>query len=187
VIVQFGGQTPLKLASHALQEAGIPILGTPSRAIDLAEDRDRFLPCSTSLGIRQAASRVRRRVPSSDQGERNRLPGRAAPVLRARRPRDGDRHAMTTTCASSQPRRFGIRRCLRCFIDRYLSDATEVDVDAICDGENVHVAGIMEHIEEAGIHSGDSACALPPIHAVPETFRNWPSKPSRLHALKVVA
>ncbi|MGE4219139.1 MAG: carbamoyl-phosphate synthase large subunit [Alphaproteobacteria bacterium] len=161
VIVQFGGQTPLKLA-RALEAAGIPILGTSPDAIDLAEDRERFQKLVTALNLKQPPNGI---ATSADQAEEIArrigypvlirpsyvLGGRAMEIVHDR---DALRHYMATAVAVS-----GAHPVL---IDGYLRDAIEVDVDALADGTDVHVAGIMEHIEEAGIHSGDSACSLPP-------------------------
>ena len=182
VIVQFGGQTPLKLAD-ALQQAGIPILGTSVDSIDLAEDRDRFKRLLDKLGLKQpkngiAYSVEQSRLVASELG----LPlvvrpsyvlgGRAMAIIhdepalndyllgvlpslvpsdiKARYP--NDKTGQINTVLGKNPLLF----------DRYLADAIEVDVDCLSDGKEAHVAGIMEHIEEAGIHSGDSACSLPP-------------------------
>ena len=190
VIVQFGGQTPLKLA-HGLQEAGIPILGTSVDSIDLAEDRDRFKRLLDKLGLKQpkngiAYSVEQARIISSELG----LPlvvrpsyvlgGRAMAIIRdeasfedyllgtlpslipsevkARYP--NDKTGQINTVLGKNPLLF----------DRYLADAIEVDVDCLCDGKTVFIAGIMEHIEEAGIHSGDSACSLPPRSLGPQTL-----------------
>jgi carbamoyl-phosphate synthase large subunit len=166
VIVQFGGQTPLKLA-NPLHQQNIPILGTSPASIDLAEDREQFAALLDKLGIQQAPSRTARSVDEA-QVKANEigypvmlrpsfvLGGRAMEI--ARNDEDLRKFAAEALQVSGDA---------SLFIDRYLSDATEVDVDAICDGENVHVAGIMEHIEEAGVHSGDSACALPPFTLSP--------------------
>ena len=188
VIVQFGGQTPLKLA-RALEAAGVPILGTSPDAIDLAEDRDRFKRLLDKLGMKQprngiAYSVEQSRLVANELG----LPfvvrpsyvlgGRAMAIIRddtqfadyllgtlpslipsdvkARYP--NDKTGQINTVLGRNPLLF----------DRYLSDAVEVDVDAVCDGKDVFIAGIMEHIEEAGIHSGDSACSLPPRSLSPE-------------------
>ncbi|MEO3432792.1 carbamoyl-phosphate synthase large subunit [Inquilinus sp. CAU 1745] len=161
VIVQLGGQTPLKLAQD-LEEAGIPILGTARDAIDLAEDRERFKGLINLLGLRQPASGIARSAGEAEAiAEEIGYPvlmrpsyvlgGRAMEIVH-----DADmlRRYITTAVKVS-----GKNPVL---IDSYLQDATEVDVDAVSDGHEVYVAGIMEHIEEAGIHSGDSACALPP-------------------------
>jgi carbamoyl-phosphate synthase large subunit len=168
VIVQFGGQTPLKLA-HALTVADIPILGTSSDAIDLAEDRERFArllerlklkqpPSGTAFSLEEAeaaAARIGYPVllrPSYVLG------GRAMKIVHDA----GELRGFMTEAA----RVSGKNPVL---IDRYLQDAIEVDVDALADGRDVHVAGVMEHIEEAGIHSGDSACSLPPYSLPPAT------------------
>ena len=161
VIVQFGGQTPLKLA-HDLEAAGIPILGTPKDAIDLAEDRERFKDLLNRLGLRQPANGIARSVEAAEAIAAEIgypvlirpsyvLGGRAMEIVHDR---DSLHRYMATAVKVS-----GKTPVL---IDSYLQGAIEVDVDAVCDGETVYVAGIMEHIEEAGIHSGDSACALPP-------------------------
>ncbi|MGX1785846.1 carbamoyl-phosphate synthase large subunit [Bosea sp. NPDC055332] len=188
VIVQFGGQTPLKLA-HALEQAGIPILGTTPDAIDLAEDRDRFKRLLDKLHLKQpkngiAYSVEQSRLIAAELG----LPfvvrpsyvlgGRAMAIIRdevmfedyllgtlpslipsevkAKYP--NDKTGQINTVLGKNPLLF----------DRYLSDAIEVDVDCLCDGKEAFIAGIMEHIEEAGIHSGDSACSLPPRSLSPE-------------------
>ena len=161
VIVQFGGQTPLKLA-NALEAEGIPILGTTPDAIDLAEDRERFQQLVQDLGLKQPHNAIA----STDDEARTKateigfplvirpsyvLGGRAMEIVR-----DGaqlDRYIAEAVVVSGDS---------PVLLDSYLSGAIEVDVDALCDGEAVHVAGIMEHIEEAGVHSGDSACSLPP-------------------------
>src|SRR5665811_636619 len=182
VIVQFGGQTPLKLA-HALEAADVPILGTSPDAIDLAEDRDRFKRVLDKLRLKQpkngiAYSVEQARLVAADLG----LPlvvrpsyvlgGRAMQIIReetqlgdyllgtlpelvpgdvkARYP--NDKTGQINTVLGTNPLLF----------DRYLSDAIEIDVDCLCDGKDTFIVGIMEHIEEAGIHSGDSACSLPP-------------------------
>ena len=161
VIVQFGGQTPLKLA-NALHDAGIPILGTTPDAIDLAEDRERFQQLLHRIGLRQPENGIAR-SPEQAHAVAARigyplvirpsyvLGGRAMEIVRD--------EAQLTRYISEAVHVSGDTPVL---LDSYLSNAVEVDVDAICDGEAVHVAGIMEHIEEAGVHSGDSACALPP-------------------------
>jgi carbamoyl-phosphate synthase large subunit len=190
VIVQFGGQTPLKLAK-ALEDADVPILGTSPDAIDLAEDRDRFKRLLDKLGLKQpkngiAYSVEQSRLIAADLG----LPfvvrpsyvlgGRAMAIIRdeqqfeeyllgtlpslipsdvkARYP--NDKTGQINTVLGKNPLLF----------DRYLSDAIEVDVDCLADGRDAFIAGIMEHIEEAGIHSGDSACSLPPRSLSPETL-----------------
>jgi carbamoyl-phosphate synthase large subunit len=161
VVVQFGGQTPLKLA-QALDDAKIPILGTPYDAIDLAEDRERFTALLNTLGLRQTENATARNIDEArTRAEALGYPlmlrpsfvlgGRAMEVIR--NPDDLERYvAEAITVSGDAP----------LLLDRYLRDAVEVDVDAICDGVDVYVAGVMEHIEEAGVHSGDSACSLPP-------------------------
>ncbi|WP_321490986.1 carbamoyl-phosphate synthase large subunit [uncultured Hyphomonas sp.] len=166
VIVQFGGQTPLKLA-NPLHQQNIPILGTSPASIDLAEDREQFAALLDKLGIQQAPSRTARSVDEA-QVKANEI---GYPVMLRPSFVLGGR-AMEIARDDEDLRKFAAEALqvsgdASLFIDRYLSDATEVDVDAICDGENVHVAGIMEHIEEAGVHSGDSACALPPFTLSP--------------------
>jgi carbamoyl-phosphate synthase large subunit len=182
VIVQFGGQTPLKLA-HVIEQAGAPILGTSVDSIDLAEDRDRFKRLLDKLGLKQPKNGIAYSVEQSrlvaadlglplvvrpsyvlggramaiirDQGEFDDyllgvLPSLVPADVKARYP--NDKTGQINTVLGKNPLLF----------DRYLSDAIEIDVDALSDGRDVVVAGIMEHIEEAGIHSGDSACSLPP-------------------------
>ena len=160
-IVQFGGQTPLKLA-HALEQANIPILGTSPDSIDLAEDRERFQQLLMSLGLRQPPNGTARTLDEARKvAEEIGYPVVIRPsfVLGGRAMRivyDGEaleKYMREAVLVSGDD---------PVLIDRYLSDAIEVDVDALADGTDVYVAGIMEHIEEAGIHSGDSACALPP-------------------------
>ncbi|MDE0404253.1 MAG: carbamoyl-phosphate synthase large subunit [Nitrospira sp.] len=166
VVVQFGGQTPLKLALP-LARAGIPILGTSPDAIDRAEDRERFSDLITTLGLRQPRNGVAR---SSEEAcamaSRIGYPviirpsyvlgGRAMQIVYDEQ---SLRSYVENTVVSTDQ--------YPLLIDQYLTDAIEVDVDAISDGVDVVVAGVMEHVEEAGIHSGDSACSLPP-HSLPE-------------------
>ncbi|MBO9498458.1 MAG: carbamoyl-phosphate synthase large subunit [Novosphingobium sp.] len=161
VIVQFGGQTPLKLA-QALEDAGIPILGTSPDAIDLAEDRERFAKLVNQLKLLQPANGIAR---SRDEAVAvaNRigypvlirpsyvLGGRAMEIVDSEAQLD-DYIATAVNVSGDSP----------VLIDQYLRDAIECDVDALCDGEQVVIAGVMQHIEEAGVHSGDSACTLPP-------------------------
>ena len=163
VIVQFGGQTPLKLA-QTLEDAGIPILGTSPDAIDLAEDRERFAALVNKLGLKQPANGIAR---SRDEAVAvaNRigypvlmrpsyvLGGRAMEIVDSEAQLDDYINTAVTVSGDSPV-----------LIDQYLRDAIECDVDALCDGEQVVVAGVMQHIEEAGIHSGDSACTLPPYN-----------------------
>jgi carbamoyl-phosphate synthase large subunit len=161
VIVQFGGQTPLNLA-QALQDAGIPILGTSPDAIDLAEDRERFAALVTRLGLRQPANGLARsREEAIVAAERIGYPvlmrpsyvlgGRAMEIVDGR-PQLEEYIQTAVQVSGESP----------VLIDQYLRDAIEVDVDAICDGNDVTVAGVLQHIEEAGVHSGDSACSIPP-------------------------
>ncbi len=166
VIVQFGGQTPLKLA-NALEAEGIPILGTTPDAIDLAEDRERFQDLVNRLGLKQPKNGIAH----SDAEALSIAADIGFPlVIRPSYVLGGRAMEIVRDMA-------GLERYIReavvvsgdspVLLDSYLSGATEVDVDALCDGENVHVAGIMQHIEEAGVHSGDSACSLPP-HTLPK-------------------
>jgi len=161
VIVQLGGQTPLKLAAE-LQAAGVPILGTSPDSIDLAEDRERFAKLVQRLNLKQPANGIARsRDEAIRVAERIGYPvllrpsyvlgGRGMEVVDG--PQQLDHYIATAVAVSgSSP----------VLIDRYLRDAIEVDVDAISDGEEVVVCGVLQHIEEAGVHSGDSACAIPP-------------------------
>ena len=170
VIVQFGGQTPLKLAS-ALESAGIPILGTQPDAIDLAEDRNRFKALIEKLDLLQPDSGIA----NSPQAARAIADGIGYPIVI--RPsyvlggrgmeivHDGgeiDRYVARLSATLDRPSELIVSEKRPLLIDRFLTDAIEVDVDCLCDGRDTFIAGIMEHIEEAGIHSGDSACSLPP-------------------------
>jgi carbamoyl-phosphate synthase large subunit len=168
VVVQFGGQTPLKLAS-GLDAAGIPILGTSIDAIDLAEDRSRFGALLDRLGYRappyataRCAEDALERAPEVGFPLLVRpsyvLGGRAMEIVYSV---EGLRDYLERVGADTDPTHPTI------YLDRFLEDSIEVDVDALCDGEAVWIAGIMQHVEEAGIHSGDSACVLPP-HALGE-------------------
>ena len=170
VIVQFGGQTPLKLA-EALERAEIPILGTSPDMIDLAEDRDRFKKLLNELGLRQptsgiATSPTEARAIAEAVGypivirPSYVLGGRAMEIVF-----DAvqlDRYLARLANDLDRPSELVVSQKRPLLIDRYLSDAIEVDVDCLADGKDATIVGIMEHIEEAGIHSGDSACALPP-------------------------
>ena len=161
VIVQYGGQTPLKLA-RALEAAGVPIIGTSPDAIDHAEDRERFQKLVDDLGLKQPPNRIARNAeealgladevgyplvvrPSYVLG------GRAMEIVYDAE--DLDRYMHEAVLVSNDA---------PVLLDRFLDQAVEVDVDAICDGERVLIGGLMEHIEQAGVHSGDSACSLPP-------------------------
>jgi carbamoyl-phosphate synthase large subunit len=161
VIVQFGGQTPLKLA-NALEAEGIPILGTTPDAIDLAEDRERFQQLVEKLGLKQP----RNGIASTDEQALEIAQELGFPlVIRPSYVLGG--RAMEIVRDMAQLERYISQAVVvsgdsPVLLDSYLSGAVELDVDAICDGTNVHVAGIMQHIEEAGVHSGDSACSLPP-------------------------
>jgi len=161
VIVQFGGQTPLKLA-QALEDEGIPILGTSPDAIDLAEDRERFSHLVDKLALKQPLNGIARsRDEAIAVAERIGYPvltrpsyvlgGRAMEIVDGPAQLDDYIHTAVQVSGDSPV-----------LIDQYLRDAIEVDVDAICDGDDVVIAGVMQHIEEAGVHSGDSACSLPP-------------------------
>jgi carbamoyl-phosphate synthase large subunit len=168
VIVQFGGQTPLKLAA-ALEKAGIPILGTSPDAIDLAEDRERFAALVNRLGLRQPENGIARsREEAIAVADRIGYPvltrpsyvlgGRAMEIVDG--PAQLDDYIVTAVQVSGDS---------PVLIDQYLRDAIEVDVDAISDGSDVVIAGVMQHIEEAGVHSGDSACSIPPYSLPAET------------------
>ncbi|MGF1543631.1 MAG: carbamoyl-phosphate synthase large subunit [Parvularculaceae bacterium] len=161
-VVQYGGQTPLKLA-ETLDKEGAAILGTPYDAIDRAEDRERFKQLVQALGLRQprnasAASPEEARAIAEDVGyplvtrPSYVLGGRAMEIVR-------DAEALDAYLATAN---IAIAPNAPLLLDQYLDNAVEVDVDAICDGERAFVAGVMEHIEQAGVHSGDSACSLPP-------------------------
>ena len=161
VIVQFGGQTPLKLAVP-LERAGVPILGTPPDAIDRAEDRERFKQMLERLGLRQPANGTARSVEEAVVIAQD----IAYPVLVRPSYVLGGR-AMELVYDEASLRRYmreavSVSAARPVLIDKFLDDATEVDVDALSDGRRVVIGGIMEHIELAGIHSGDSACSLPP-------------------------
>jgi carbamoyl-phosphate synthase large subunit len=200
VIVQFGGQTPLKLAK-ALEDAGIPILGTSVDSIDLAEDRDQFKRLLDKLGLKQPkngiaysveqarivaqelglplvvrpsyvlggrAMAIIRDVSDLDDYLLGTLPGLVPSDVKARYP--NDKTGQINTVLGKNPLLF----------DRYLADAVEMDVDCLCDGKDVFVAGVMEHIEEAGIHSGDSACSLPARSLTPEMIARLEEQTSRM-------
>jgi carbamoyl-phosphate synthase large subunit len=167
VIVQLGGQTPLRLAEE-LQAAGVPILGTSPDSIDLAEDRERFAALVARLNLKQPANGIARsRDEALRVAERIGYPvllrpsyvlgGRGMEVVDG--PQQLDHYIATAVQVSGRS---------PVLIDRYLRDAIEVDVDAICDGSDVVVCGVLQHIEEAGVHSGDSACAIPPHSLTPD-------------------
>ena len=205
--MQFGGQTPLKLA-NALEEAGIPILGTTVDSSDLAEDRVRFKRLLDRLHLKQPMNGIAYSVeqsrlvaaelglplvvrPSYVLGGRamaiihdqaafddyvlGTLPGLVPSDVKARYP--NDKTGQINTVLGKNPLLF----------DRYLSDAVEIDVDALCDGRDVFIAGVMEHIEEAGIHSGDSACSLPPRSLSPGMIAKLEEQTKRMAlGLKVI-
>ena len=167
VVVQFGGQTPLKLA-HALQEDGVPILGTSVDSIDLAEDRERFQQMLQAIGLQQPPNGLARSAEEAAQKAEEVgypvvlrpsyvLGGRGMMIVHDREQLDRYVHEAMRVSGDDPV-----------LIDHYLNRATEVDVDALCDDETVFVAGVLEHIEEAGVHSGDSACSMPPFSLRPE-------------------
>mgnify|MGYP002039035903 FL=1 len=166
-VVQFGGQTPLKLA-HALQEDNIPVLGTSVDSIDLAEDRERFQQMLEGIGLRQPPNGLARSAEEAAQKAEEVgypvvlrpsyvLGGRGMMIVHDREQLDRYVHEAMRVSGDDPV-----------LIDHYLNRATEVDVDALCDDETVFVAGVLEHIEEAGVHSGDSACSMPPFSLRPE-------------------
>ncbi|MEO0591674.1 MAG: carbamoyl-phosphate synthase large subunit, partial [Pseudomonadota bacterium] len=161
VIVQFGGQTPLKLA-QALEDAGVPILGTSPDAIDHAEDRERFAKLVNKLRLKQPENGIAyTRDEAAAVAARIGYPVLLRPsfVLGGRAMEIVDSEAQLDDYIKTAVNVSGDSPVL---VDQYLRDAVECDVDALCDGEEVRVAGVMQHIEEAGVHSGDSACTLPP-------------------------
>jgi len=179
LIVQFGGQTPLNLA-RKLEAAGAPILGTPPHAIHLAEDRKAFAALIDELGLKQspsATATTEAEVIAAAESIGYPVMLRPSFVLGGR--------AMEIARSRSEVETY-VREAVRVsgdtpvLVDRYLSDAIEVDVDAIADGERTYVAGVMEHIEEAGIHSGDSACALPPYSLSAEMQRRLADQSRKL-------
>jgi carbamoyl-phosphate synthase large subunit len=186
VIVQYGGQTPLKLAKP-LDAAGVPIIGTSPDSIDVAEDRERFQKLVERLQLRQPPNRTAR---TEDEAIRHArevgyplvvrpsyvLGGRAMEVVFSE---DDLRGYMTTAVQVSNDSPV--------LLDRFLDLAIEVDVDAVCDGTNVYIGGIMEHVEQAGVHSGDSGCSLPPNSLSAELQEEIREQTRRMAlALKVV-
>ncbi len=168
VIVQYGGQTPLKLARD-LEKNGVPIIGTSPDMIDMAEDRERFQQMLHRLDLKQPPNRTARDEATAMRSAEEIgyplvvrpsyvLGGRAMEVVHE--PRDLERYMKEAVQVSNDS---------PVLLDRFLNDAIEVDVDAVCDGTEVVIGGIMEHIEQAGVHSGDSACSLPPFSLSPET------------------
>ena len=186
VIVQFGGQTPLKLA-NALHDEGIPILGTTPDAIDLAEDRERFQKLLNDLGLKQPVNGI-----ASTDAQALEIAGRVGFPLVIRPSYVLGGRAMEIVRDMDQLKRYittavTVSGKSPVLLDSYLSGAIEVDVDALSDGKQVHVAGIMEHIEEAGVHSGDSACCLPPHSLSAETVAELKKQTVQMAlALKVV-
>ncbi len=185
IIAQFGGQTPIKLAKF-LHDNKLPILGTQYTSIDLAEDRDRFRNLLYKLKLKQAESGIAKTVKEAIKVAENiglPLIVRPSYVLGGR--------AMEIVYEKSQLRNFvdeafKVAEENPILIDKFIDHAMEVDVDAISDGKQVHVAGIMQHIEEAGIHSGDSACSLPPVSIKPYLIKKIESQTKKLAlALKV--
>ncbi len=186
VIVQFGGQTPLKLA-NALEAEGIPILGTTPDAIDLAEDRERFQALVNDLGLKQPKNGIA----STDEQALEIAEEIGFPlVIRPSYVLGG--RAMEIVRDMDQLRRYINEAVVvsgdsPVLLDSYLAGAVELDVDALCDGTDVHVAGIMQHIEEAGVHSGDSACSLPPYSLSDEIIEQIKEQAFKLaKALNVV-
>lgn len=186
VIVQYGGQTPLKLARD-LEAAGVPIIGTTSDSIDLAEDRERFQHLIRDLGLRQPPNTTAR-----SEGEAVTEAMRIGYPLVVRPSYVLGGRAMEVIHEETDLERY-MREAVRVsnespvLLDRFIADAIEVDVDAVCDGKEVLIGGIMEHIEQAGVHSGDSACSLPPYTlspAIQDRMREQMIKLAR--ALKVV-
>ncbi|KQN93894.1 carbamoyl phosphate synthase large subunit [Sphingomonas sp. Leaf231] len=186
VIVQFGGQTPLNLA-RALEKAGIPILGTSPDAIDLAEDRERFAALVNRLKLLQPSNGIARsRAEALNVANRIGYPVLMRPsyVLGGRAMEIVDSDLQLEDYIQTAVQVSGDAPVL---IDQYLRDAIEVDVDAICDGEDVVVAGVLQHIEEAGVHSGDSACSIPPYSLSAEIIAEIEKQTEALaHGLSVV-
>ncbi|MDO8848514.1 MAG: carbamoyl-phosphate synthase large subunit [Coriobacteriia bacterium] len=168
VLVTFGGQTPLKLA-HALEQAGVPILGTKPEAIDLAEDRQRFSEVLDRLGIAYPAAGTARTLEEAVE-----VAARIGYPLLVRPSYVLGGRGMVIAYNEEYLLRY-VQKATEVspdhpvLLDRFLEGAIEVDVDAVCDGETVYIGGVMEHIEEAGIHSGDSACCIPPFSLGEET------------------
>jgi len=186
VIVQYGGQTPLKLA-RALESNGVPIIGTSPDSIDLAEDRERFQQLIEELDLAQPPNRTAR-----DPNEAVTLAAEIGYPVVVRPSYVLGGRAMEIVYDEEDLRRY-MREAVQVsndapvLLDRFLDDAIEVDVDAICDGEQVIIGGLMQHIEQAGVHSGDSACSLPP-YSLPETIQEQIREQVRklAHALDVV-
>jgi carbamoyl-phosphate synthase large subunit len=186
IIVQYGGQTPLKLAED-LEAAGAPIIGTSPDSIDLAEDRERFQKLVEREGMKQPPNRT-----ATDAEQAVALAAEIGYPLVVRPSYVLGGRAMEIVHDEDDLRRY-MREAVKVsnespvLLDRFLDDAIEVDIDAICDGEEVLIGGIMEHIEQAGVHSGDSACSLPPYTLSPSIQDRMRDQMRRLaHALKVV-
>ena len=169
VVVMFGGQTPLRLASR-LEQAGVPILGTPFSAIDIAEDRERFGGVLAELGLRAPAWGIARDADHAAEladGIGYPVLVRPSYVLGGREMRICyDRDSLL-----SRPVQPGS------LIDRFVEDAIEVDVDAVCDGARTIVAAVMQHVEEAGVHSGDSTCVIPTLSSASRSSRRSSARP----------
>jgi len=186
VIVQYGGQTPLKLALD-LERAGVPIVGTTPDSIDIAEDRERFQQLLHTLGLRQPPNRTARTEDAAKA-----LAGQIGYPLVVRPSYVLGGRAMEIVHGEKDLERY-MREAVKVsekspvLLDRFLDDAVEVDVDCISDGDAVMIGGIMEHIEQAGVHSGDSACSLPP-YALPQSLQEELRRQTALmaRALKVV-
>ena len=186
VIVQYGGQTPLKLALD-LEANGVPIIGTSPDMIDAAEDRERFQKLLHELGLRQPPNATARTEPEALEKAAALgyplvvrpsyvLGGRAMEIVHEQR--DLERYMREAVKVSHDS---------PVLLDRFLNDAIECDVDAICDGQRVFIGGVMEHIEQAGVHSGDSACSLPPYYLSAATVTEIKRQTTAMaHALKVV-
>ena len=186
VIVQYGGQTPLKLADE-LEKCGVPIIGTSPDSIDLAEDRERFKTLIQSLGLKQPLNQTvtnftQAKLSAEEIGYP--LVVRPSYVLGGR--------AMEIVTNTSDLEKYmkeavDVSDDSPILLDKFLNDAIEVDIDLLCDGKDVYVAGIMEHIEEAGIHSGDSGCSLPPYTLSDNIVDELKDQASKLAmALKVI-
>ena len=186
MIVQYGGQTPLKLALD-LEANGVPIIGTSPDMIDAAEDRERFQKLLHALDLRQPPNATARTEPEALEKAAALgyplvvrpsyvLGGRAMEIVHEQR--DLERYMREAVKVSHDS---------PVLLDRFLNDAIECDVDAICDGQRVFIGGVMEHIEQAGVHSGDSACSLPPYYLSAETVTEIKRQTTAMaHALKVV-
>ncbi|MCP5144641.1 MAG: carbamoyl-phosphate synthase large subunit, partial [Gammaproteobacteria bacterium] len=183
VIVQYGGQTPLKLA-RALEAAGAPVIGTTPDAIDRAEDRERFQHLIEKLGLRQPPNRTVKSVDMAASAAKEigyPLVVRPSYVLGGR--------AMEIVYNETDLMRY-MRQAVAVsnespvLLDRFLEQAIEVDMDAVCDGKDVYIGGVMEHIEQAGVHSGDSACALPP-HTLSDAIQHRLREQVRVMALEL--